>query len=85
MLEKPEVTLSEMAGTLRTRELRVRPAELDSAFDDLCLVSILRRDGPKYTFAAKTFPEVLRRSQDVYGLILSYSDEIQKSDEASNG
>jgi len=28
---------------------------------------------------------VLRRSQDVYGLILSYSDEIQKSDEASNG
>ena len=85
MLEKPEVTLSEMAGTLRTRELRVRPAELDNAFDDLCLVSILRRDGPKYTFAAKTFPEVLRRSQDVYGLILSYSDEIQKSDEASNG
>ncbi|MBI5652215.1 MAG: AAA family ATPase [Chloroflexi bacterium] len=85
MLEKPEVTLGEMAETLRTRELRVRPAQLDNAFDDLCLYSILQREGPKYTFAAKAFPEVLRRSQDVYGLILSYSDEIQKGDEAING
>ena len=85
MLERPEVTPGEMAEMLRARDLRVNPARLEMAFDDLCLFSILRRDGPKYAFAAKAFPEVLRRSQDIYGLTLSYSEEIQKGTEALHG
>lgn len=84
MLEHPEVTLGEMAETLRARDLRISPAQLENALDDLCLFSILRRDGPKYTFAARAFPEVLRRSQDVYGLILSFTEEIQKNNEPVN-
>jgi hypothetical protein len=84
MLEHPEVTLGEMAETLRARDLRISPAQLENALDDLCLFSILRRDGPKYTFAARAFPEVLRRSQDVYGLVLSFTEEIQKNNEPVN-
>ncbi|MBI5302000.1 MAG: AAA family ATPase [Chloroflexi bacterium] len=82
MLEHPEVTPGEMAEMLRARDLRVPPAQLEMAFDDLCLFSILRRDGPKYAFAARAFPEVLRRSQDIYGLVMSYTEEIQKGTEA---
>jgi len=81
MLDQPEVTLGEMAERLRARELPVTPIQLENAFDDLCLYSILRRDGPKYTFAAQAFPEVLRRSQDVYGLILNFIEEIQRGSE----
>jgi len=79
MLDQPEITLTELAEQLRTRNLPVTPAQLQNALDDLCLYSILRRDGPKYTFGAKAFPEVLRRSQDVSGLLLSFSDEIQSN------
>jgi hypothetical protein len=79
MLDQPEITIVEMAGALRMRNLPVTPAQLESALDDLCLYSILRRDGPKYTFAAKAFPEVLRRSQDVSGLLLSFVEEIKSS------
>ncbi len=78
LLDQPEVTLGEMAEMLRTRELRVPPEHLEVAFEDLTLFSILRRDGPKYAFAAQAFPEVLRRSQDVYGLVLSFIQEIQE-------
>lgn len=85
MLDHPEVTPGEMAEMLRARELRVPPAQLEMAFNDLSLFSILRRDGPKYAFAAQAFPDVLRRSQDIYGLITSYTQEIQKTGEASNG
>ncbi len=81
MLEHPEITMSEMAQMLRARDLQIPPEQVDNAFEDLTLYSILRRDGPKYTFAARAFPEVLRRSQDVYGLLLSFTQEIQ----AGNG
>ncbi|MGE5262485.1 MAG: AAA family ATPase [Acidobacteriota bacterium] len=71
MLESPQVTLVEMADLLRARDLSITPAQLESAFDGLCLYSILRRDGPKYAFATETFPGILRRSQDVNGLLKS--------------
>ncbi len=79
MLERPAVTIGEMADLLRARGLGVPPAQLESAFDGLCLYSILRRDGPKYAFAADAFPAVLRRSQDVDGLFASLVPEIQLS------
>lgn len=82
MLDQPEVTIGEMAEALRTRHLAVTPAQLDTALDDLCLYSILRRDGPKYTYGARAFPQVLRRSQDVSGLLLSFIDELERSQEA---
>ncbi len=78
MLDQPEVTVGEVAESLRTRALTVTPTQLETALDDLCLYSILRRDGPKYTYGARTFPQVLRRSQDVSGLLLSFVDEIQR-------
>jgi hypothetical protein len=78
MLDRPETTPGEMAEMLRMRELRIPPEHLETALDNLTLFSILRRDGPKYTFAAQAFPEVLQRSQDVYGLILSFTQEIQE-------
>ncbi|HEX9076833.1 MAG TPA: TniB family NTP-binding protein, partial [Anaerolineae bacterium] len=71
MLECPQVTLAEMGDLLRARNLDITPAQLESAFDGLCLYSILRHDGPKYAFATETFPGILRRSQDVNGLIKS--------------
>ncbi|MDE3088123.1 MAG: TniB family NTP-binding protein [Chloroflexota bacterium] len=79
MLDQPELTVGETSEAIRTRNLQVKPAELESAFEDLCLYSILRRDGPKYTFAANAFPQVLQRSQDVSGLLLSFIEEIQNS------
>lgn len=83
MMERPQVTITEMAETLRERELPVTPQQLESAFDDLCLYSILRRDGPKYTFVAQALPDVLRRSQDVTGLLVSFADEL-KTNEGAN-
>jgi len=77
MLDQAGTTPGEMAETLRERELRVAPKELEAAFDGLTLYSILRRDGPRYAFAVRAFPEVLRRSHDVYGLILSCAQEIK--------
>jgi hypothetical protein len=83
MMEQPQVTMHEMAQMLRERELPVTPPQLESAFDDLCLYSILRRDGPKYTFVAQAFPDVLRRSQDVTGLLVSFVDEL-KTNQGAN-
>lgn len=77
MLERPEVTLSEMADVLRAGGLSIPPDELEAAFEGLTLYSILRRDGPKYAFATQAVPEVLRRGQDVYGLIVSLTQEIK--------
>lgn len=77
MLDDPEVTLGEMGDQLRSRSLHVAPTQLERAFDGLVLYSILRRDGPKYAFAADAFPEVLRRSQDVNGLRESLLHEMQ--------
>ncbi len=79
MLQDPETTVAEMADRLRARNLGVTPAQLESAFDGLVLYSILRRDGPKYAFAAKAIPQVLRRSQDVDGLRTSLLGEIQSN------
>jgi hypothetical protein len=81
MLDHPEVTIGEVAEMLRARGLQITPDQLDTAFNGLTLYSILHREGPKYTYAAKSFPEILRRSQDVYGLTVSYIQEIQ----AGNG
>jgi photosystem II stability/assembly factor-like uncharacterized protein len=77
MLDKPEITMAELAEEFRTRHLGVTPAQLETALDDLSLYSILRHDGPKYTFGARAFPEALRRSQDVSGLLLSFIEEIR--------
>ncbi len=77
MLDQSEVTVGEMAEAFRARELPVSPEQLTNALDNLTLYSILRRDGPKYTYAAQAFPAVLRRSQDVFGLIVSYTHAIQ--------
>jgi hypothetical protein len=79
MLERPEVTLSEMAEVLRADGLNVPPEKLAEAFEGLTLYSILRRDGPKYTFATQAVPDILRRAQDVYGLVVSFSQEIRDS------
>ena len=84
MLDCPETTPNEIAEILRARGLRISAIQLESAFDDLCLYAILRCDGSKYTFAAQTFPKVLRRSQDVKGLTESYMEEIQKSNEPTD-
>jgi hypothetical protein len=78
MLEHPAVTLSEMADVFRTNGIQIPPDKLDEAFEGLTLYSILRRDGPRYTFAAQTLLDVLRRGQDVYGLVVSYSQEIKE-------
>ncbi|MBI4789506.1 MAG: AAA family ATPase [Chloroflexi bacterium] len=78
MLECPAVTMGEMGDLLREQNLGVTPTQLENAFDGLCLYSILRRDGPKYAFAADAFPEVLRHSQDVNGLRASLIQEIQQ-------
>jgi photosystem II stability/assembly factor-like uncharacterized protein len=78
MIEHPAVTVSEIAEVFRTMGLAVPPSQLDEAFEGLTLYSILRRDGPKYTFAAPAMLEVLRRGQDVYGLVASYSNEIKE-------
>lgn len=77
MIERPAVTVGEIAEVLRTAGAAVPPDKLDEAFESLTLYSILRRDGPKYTFGAPAVLEVLRRGQDVYGLIASYTDEIK--------
>lgn len=77
MIEHPAVTVGEIAGVLRAAGLAVPPAKLEEAFEGLTLYSILRRDGPKYTFAAAALLDVLRRGQDVYGLIASYTNEIK--------
>ena len=77
MIERPEVTLGEMADVLRAGGLQVPPDKLEEAFEGLTLYSILRRDGPKYTFATQAVPDVLRRGQDVYGLVISYTQEIK--------
>ena len=77
MLERSEVTLGEMADVLRAGGLQVPPDKLEAAFEGLTLYSILRRDGPKYTFATQAVPDVLRRGQDVYGLVVSYTQEIK--------
>jgi photosystem II stability/assembly factor-like uncharacterized protein len=77
MLERPEVTPTEMAEVLRTGGLQVPPEKLEEAFEGLTLYSILRRDGPKYTFATQAVPDILRRGQDVYGLVVSFSQEIR--------
>ena len=82
MLECPAVTIGEMGDLLRKHNLGVNPAQLESALDGLCLYSILRRDGPKYTFAANAFPEILRHSQDVNGLRASLIQEIQSANGA---
>lgn len=79
MLERPEVTLSEMAEVLRAGGLNVPPEKLAEAFEGLTLYSILRRDGPKYAFATQAVPDILRRAQDVYGLVISFSQEIRDS------
>ncbi len=83
MLEHPAVTQPEIADLLRARNLAVPPAQLEAAFEGLTLYSILRRDGPKYTFAAHAFPEVLRRSQDVVGLVGSFTQEIRSAQGAT--
>jgi hypothetical protein len=62
---------------LRGRALQITPYQLEGAFDGLCLYSVLRRDGPKYTFAAQAFPDLLRRSQDIQGLIPSLVHQLQ--------
>lgn len=77
MIEHPAVTFGEMADVLRVAGLAVPPSKLEEAFEGLTLYSILRRDGPQYTFAAPMILEVLRRGQDVYGLIASYANEIK--------
>jgi hypothetical protein len=77
MLDQPEVTGSEISRVLGERGVHVTPAEIEVAFDDLCLYSIVRKDGPKFTFAARKFPDVLRRSQDVNSITSSLIDEIK--------
>ncbi len=77
MLERPEVTVGEIADVLRAGGLQVPPDKLEEALEGLTLYSILRRDGPRYTFATQAIPSVLKRSQDVYGLVVSFSQEIK--------
>ncbi|MEW5717437.1 MAG: AAA family ATPase, partial [Chloroflexota bacterium] len=77
MLERPEITLGEMADVLRAGGLQVPPDRLEEALEGLTLYSILRRDGPRYTFATQAVPNVLKRSQDVYGLVVSFTQEIK--------
>jgi photosystem II stability/assembly factor-like uncharacterized protein len=79
MLDQPEATVAEIADELRARGLSVVPSLLDAALNNLCLYSILRKDGPRYTFAARAFPQVIRRSQDISGLLLSFVEEIKSS------
>ncbi|MBM3128965.1 MAG: hypothetical protein FJ009_10150 [Chloroflexi bacterium] len=79
MLEQPAVTQGEIAEVFRTSGIQVPPDKLEEAFEGLALYSILRRDGPKYTFAAQGLLDVLRRGQDVYGLVVSYSQEIKET------
>ncbi len=77
MLDQPEVTVSEMAELLRAQGVSPTPTLLERALDGLCLYSILRRDGPKYAFAAPAIPEIFRRSQDVDGLLDSLIGQIR--------
>ncbi len=67
MLDQPEVTSHEIAERLRTYGINTTPVILERALDALCLYSILRRDGPRYAFAAPAIPEIFRRGQDVEG------------------
>jgi len=78
MLERPQVTIGEIAQVFRNAGLAVPPEHLEEAFEGLTLYAILRRDGPKYTFATQAIWDVLRRGQDVYGSIASYSQEIKE-------
>jgi hypothetical protein len=71
MLDCREMTASAMAVLLRERQALVAPNQLQNALDGLCLASILRRDGPKYTLANDKFAEALRRTQDIDGLFES--------------
>lgn len=77
MLEYPIVTLDEMTQVLHTSNLIVPSERLDEAFEGLTLYSILRREGPKYTFAAPALANVLRRGQDAHSTLATYLQELQ--------
>ena len=79
LLDHPTTSQSEMATLLQQRALKITAEQLDRAFNGLELYSILHREGTQYAFAAPNFPAVLRRSQDIHGLIQSYSQEIQRT------
>ena len=69
-------TLPELAEQLRANGLEIANADLERALEGLCLYSILKKDGPAYTFATETFPAILRRTQDLKGLNASLLAEL---------
>jgi len=77
LLERNHLTLGETAQTLDTAGVAVPLDHLEEAFESLTLYSILRREGPQYTFAAPALARVLRRGTDVYGSATSYLEELR--------
>ena len=69
MVPSPRFVAAEVRAALAFHGCEVPPAEVSAALDGLCLFSILQRERDRYTFAARSFPTIIRESRLAEGLI----------------
>lgn len=69
MLPSPRFTVAEVRAALAVYGCEVQPAEVDAALEGLCLFSILSKERDRYTYAARSFPTIMRESRLAEGLI----------------
>ena len=76
-LNRERVTQSELAVALSRGGLEVSPRELEKALEGLVLCTLFRKEGPTYTYAAESFPRIVKRSQDVEALLGSLLEQLR--------
>jgi len=82
-LNRERVTQSELAAALSRGGLEVSPRELEKALEGLVLCALFRKEGPTYTYAAKSFPWIVKKSQDVQALMAGLLEQLRLEQESA--
>ncbi|GMU56115.1 MAG: hypothetical protein AMXMBFR33_52610 [Candidatus Xenobia bacterium] len=74
-----ELTVQELHGRLESDfKVKLAMPELLDSLENLCFCGILERQGSRFGFATRSFPEVVRHLMDVHEGVERYREELLK-------
>ena len=80
MLDKPGVTLAQIAEALRAHGVQVSLTTIEQALDALVLSSVLSKEDQEYRFMATAFPSAMAATQDVASLVERMVQQVRSAD-----
>jgi len=79
LLDEPGVTLGEIRHKLHAANIHVPNPDLGRALEGLVLYSILRKEEGTFHFATPSFPQIVKRHQDVPTLLQSLVADVYRT------